>query len=328
MSEIAERIAGGDAEQAERLLRDQLDADPENAHAWGQLARALHLQGRDTEAVVAGRIGLGLDPSLWALAYNLACHHVALGQFDRAIAWLQRAIMAGGLEPKEVAADPDLFPLRDDHRFAFYENTGLLSRAERDLLVIPSSRSVFVGDEVALGVFLVALNRPLMAERLPADLGLARPPEAGLIEPISRSERLIVGESGGREYSQHVFDFRFRATRPGLLDLGPLRVVQGDEVLYAPSTRLEVHAQGAEGLTYGQSASFPPEEFFRSPSLVDEGLADALGAERVRFERFRAAGPVDLPDAVKITDGASFRSVSLRRGTEGYSHLLELLSRP
>ena len=40
--------------------------------------------------------------------------------------------MAGGLEPKEVAADPDLFPLRDDHRFAFYENTGLLSRAERD----------------------------------------------------------------------------------------------------------------------------------------------------------------------------------------------------
>ena len=167
-----------------------------------------------------------------------------------------------------------------------------------------------------------------MAERLPADLGLARPPEAGLIEPISRSERLIVGESGGREYSQHVFDFRFRATRPGLLDLGPLRVVQGDEVLYAPSTRLEVHAQGAEGLTYGQSASFPPEEFFRSPSLVDEGLADALGAERVRFERFRAAGPVDLPDAVKITDGASFRSVSLRRGTEGYSHLLELLSRP
>jgi YfiH family protein len=323
MSAAARLLEGGDGGGAEGLLRAILVQRPEAALAHGQLARAFHLQGRDREAVVAGRIALGLDPQLWEAAYNLACHHTALGEYDAAIRWLQLAILLGDIEVSEVVADLDLLPLRDDHRFAFYESSGVLSRAEEDVLVLPGRRVASVGEATTVSVLVIALNRPLMSERLTVDLELLADWPSGSVRPLARTETFSTGESGGLEYSQRSFQFTFVPQQTGFLALGPFRVTQGSSVHYTGTRLLEVRPGTLEGAAdLGGELSIA--DFFRAPSQVDGELALGLSTTTGRFERFRAPAADVLPEGVVPDPEARFRSVFLQRGTEGLSHLLEL----
>ena len=333
MAAAADSLDGGDGPGAESQLREALAQRPNDPLVHAQLARALHLQGRDREAVVEGRISVGLDPLLWESSYNLACHHTALGEYDAAIRWLQKALILGELEVEDVVSDLDLLPLRDDHRFAFYENTGVLSRAEEDVLVLPDRRVGQIGEPMTVSILVIALNRPLMSERLEVEVEFLSEWPSGIVIPVERSETFSTGESGGREYSQRSLQFTFVPLRAGFLTLGPFRVKQGKSVHYTAAPLVEFQDATAnfndplvderrERLF--SSLDLGIREFFRAPSGVDGELALRLDSSQSRFERFRALQADALPDGIVLSPDAGFRSVFLQRGTEGLSHLLEL----
>lgn len=326
MAEARQALEGGDAGAAELTLRSVLASRPDEELAHAELARALHLQGRDLEAVVHGRLAFGMEPALWEAAYNLACHYTALGEHDLAIRWLQDAVVLGTLELEEILEDPDLLALRDDHRFAFFESTGVLSRAEEDALVVPHRFVVAQGEELQVSVVVVALNRPLMSERLPVDLRLVSAWSEGLVVPLERKETLTTGESGGREYTQRTLEFTFVPLKAGLLSLGPFRVEQGATVLYTGAPLIEVRSAD---LVDGPAASpISVAEFFRAPSVVDEavmtGLEENTEPSGSAVRRFRAVQAGALPEDLSERPAGAFRSSFLQRGTEGRSHVLDL----
>ena len=341
-------ITDGDGEGAEALIRPLLDQRPADAWLRATLARALHRQGRYREAAVQSRLAMGADPTLWEAAYNLACHHAALGERDEAISWLQSALAAGRLRHEDVLADPDLAPLEEDHRFAFFAATGVLSREEVDALALLQQPSVRVGDLATVSVVSIALNRPLMDERLPVEVRLRGGAPAS-IRPVSRQETFSVGSEAGREYHQRTFHYTFQVRSPGLLPLGPFELVRGDDSRFTGTLLLEVR-EGPE--PPGWSA--PPgvdvaTDFFVAPSKDDARLREAhrsrgglpqdidplvsepaelpwTTADGVasRHLRFRASSLEGLPASVPPQQEGVFRSVLLRRATEGWSHLLEL----
>jgi len=325
MEEVSAALVGGDGPAAEALLATVLEQRPGDALANAELARALHLQGRDREAVVAGRVALGLDPELWQAAYNLACHHTALGQHDAAIRWLQQALILGDISVDEVVADLDLLPLRDDHRFAFYEDSGVLSRAEQDVIVRADARVVSVREPVTLSLLVVALNRPLLSPRLSVSIEVLSDWPAGLVSPRARSESFSAGESGGREYSQRTFQFTFVPQQEGFVALGPFRVEQGGRVHYTGAMILEVRPASAGAVpTPARDFALSAREFFRAPSRVDAEFALGSPSDSLRFERFRAPAADTLPSGLTLGLSPSFRSLFLQRGSEGLSHLLEV----
>ena len=98
--------------EAEAALRPVLEQVPDDAHVRAVLARALHAQERYAEASVQGRLALGIDPSLWEAAYNLACHTaMGTGEFARRLrsfsansqpgSDVRRFFMDGGAEEAE-----------------------------------------------------------------------------------------------------------------------------------------------------------------------------------------------------------------------------------
>jgi len=325
MAEAQAALAAGRAVDAELLLREVIAEEPAEALAHAELARALHAQGRDHEAVVSGRLAFGMEPALWEAAYNLACHYSLMGDLDAAVRWLQEALILGGLEAADILEDPDLLALHGDHRFIFFTSTGMISRAEEDALVLPSSFSVAQGEELIVTVLVVALNRPLMGERPEVDLALLRSWPEGSIDPIARVEVFATGESGGREYIQRTIDFTFRPLRAGLLPLGPFRVTQGDSVLYTHAPLIEVRSSG--GPPEASSADLSIADFFRVPSSVDRAAVLALGDGGNDGQRsvrsFKAVTTESLPEDLLDPAPGTFRSVFLQRGTEGLSHVVD-----
>jgi len=351
--EAREALAEGRAAVAEEQLRGLLRSRPDDAHLRASLAMALHRQGRYAEASVQSRLALGADPTLWQAAYNLACHHAAAGERDRAIAWLQTAIAAGYVSVEDVLADPDLAPLAEDHRFAFYVGTGVLSRAEEDAVVLLHTPVVQVGERATVSVVSIALNRPLMGEREPADLRLASSPAAGVLRPVSRRETFSVGVEGGLEYHQRTFHFTFEPLQAGVVQLGPFEVFRGGRSRWTEPVLLQV--RDATETPRSHAVAVPPavatpEQFFRAPSTGDPPLVaahraragevieiDALATEPVqeapwtqtdegesRYFRFKAASIESLPATLPEREPGIFRSILVQRATEGWSHMLEL----
>ncbi len=341
-------IADGDGEGAEQLLRPLLEQRPGDAWLRATLARALHRQGRYREAAVQSRLALGADPTLWEAAYNLACHHAALAERDEAIGWLQAALAAGQLRHEDVLADPDLAPLEEDHRFAFFTATGVLSREEEDAIALLQEPSVRVGDLATVSLVSIALNRPLMEQRQPVEVRLrgAAPPA---IRPVSRRETFSVGSEAGREFHQRTFHYTFQTLEPGLLILGPFELIRDGRSRYTGTLLLEVRDGPA---VVGPN---PPDElggvagFFAAPALDDGRLQrlhrdrggeawelDALvpeppevpwasdGDGSSRHLRFRASSLEQLPASVPAREDGVFRSILVRRATEGWSHLVEI----
>jgi len=348
--DAARMIEEGQAQSAEVELRSLLEERPDDAQLRALLARALHRQQRYTEALVQGRLALGIDPQLWQAAYNLACSSAALGDLDQSIRWLQVALRSGVPSAREVASDPDLLSLQDDHRFSFYLATGILSRDEKDALALVQPSSVKVGEMATVTLTAIALNRPLMSPRERVQVRATSPFPAGFILPVSRRETFSTGEDGGREYSQRTFQYTFEVLLSGLLQLGPFEVRQGDAVHWTEPLLLRV--QEAEAGDPARSKERPllaPAEFFASPSLVDERLRleheerggavvalDPLADQAVespwrahtgsesRYFQFRSAGIERLPGSLPARQPQVFRSILIQRGTEGFSHVAEL----
>jgi len=335
---------------AETELRALLAERPDDAHLRALLARALHLQGRYTEALVQGRLGLGIDPQLWQSAYNLACSSAANGDIDQGIRWLQVALRSGVPTKQDVVNDPDLQPLKDDHRFAYYVKTNILLRDDKDVLAEIDRPMVTVGESANLKLSVVALNRPLMAPREEVEVRPKNPFPSGFIHPISRKESFSTGEQGGREFAQRTFLYTFEVLREGLLQFGPFEVRQGDSVHFTQPVLLRVnHDSGTmRPSTVGQTL-IEPGEFFASPSIADKQLRllherrggavvalDPLAKESIespwnfdgeagsRFFQFRAARIDRLPLSLPPRQPQVFRSTLVQRGTEGLSHVAEL----
>jgi YfiH family protein len=346
----AAMIEEGEPQGAEVEVRDLLEERPDDAHLRALLARSLHGQQRYTEALVQGRLALGIDPQLWQAAYNLACSSAALGDLDQSIRWLQVALRSGVPSAREVASDPDLLSLQDDHRFSFYLATGILSRDEKDALALVQPSSVKVGEMATVTLTAIALNRPLMSPRERVEVRPASPFPPGFILPVSRRETFSTGEEGGREYSQRTFQYTFEVLRSGLLQLGPFEVRQGDSVHWTEPLLLRVQEGDGTALERSaQRALLAPGEFFASPSLVDERLRlqheqrggtvvalDPLAEQAIespwrahsgsesRYFQFRAAGIERLPGSLPPRQPQVFRSIFIQRGTEGFSHVAEL----
>ena len=340
----------GEAERAEGLLRSLLEARPDDAWLRATLARSMHRQGRYREATVQSRLALGIDPTLWQAAYNLACHYAALNEPDEALRWLQSAITSGRLRPEDVLADPDLAPLEQDHRFAFYASTGVLSRDEEDAFLLLPQPSVGVGEIATITIVAIALNRPLMAEREAVTVRLAAPLPPDALQPVSRQEVFSAGTEAGREYRQRTFQYSFSVHRPGLLALGPFEVRHGDRSRWTEVALLEVRSADDEPLPPDPVVGLPASaQFFLAPSADDQRLIDAHGARggvevvvdatandevaapwsegsdaSSRLFRFRAAAVDRLPAALPPQEPDVFRSVLVQRATEGWSHVVEV----
>jgi len=325
---------------AEQTLRRAIADHPDDAWLRAQLARSLAAQGRHREATVQGRLALGADPQLWQAAYNLACHHAALGEADVAIRWLQAALAAGQVTQEEVLADPDLAPLHDDQRFAIYRNTGLLPSEEADALVQVQPARVAVGESATVTVSWIALNRPLMGDRSPPELSLLSPPLP--LRPQARRETFSTGSEGGREFRQRTWHFGFSPTAPGPLAIGPFRVRGDDGEQLSGAVVLDV-VPGEGPLTLGDP------QFFGAPSSGDEPTLQALRAQsalvelaqadfegpplqwpwirhgdaEVRGVRFRASSLDALPAAIPARPDGALRSVLVQRGPEGWSHVID-----
>ena len=346
VDEAREALSEGGAVRAEGQLREHLERVPGDALGRAVLGRALHAQGRHREASVQSRLALGIDPGLWQAAYNLACHHAALGEADQAIHWLQAALASDAVTREQVIADPDLASLQDDHRVAFYLAGGALSRQEEDALAMLSPRAVAVGEPATLTVVALSLNRPLMGRRTPLELRALRPLPPGTLQARTRRETFSTGAEGGREYSQRTVHFGFLPSVSGTIPLGPFKVREGDRQHRTTTSVLEV------GPGRAPEAGPPPErlggDFFRAPSEVDAGLIaehTARGGELVELDttsdapvtsawtpgsdgatrvfRYRASDLEALPASLPVREGPVFRSILVQRASEGWSHVFE-----
>lgn len=97
---------------------DRFAREPKNAHDWYERAWDLYRNERYAEAAAAferaAREGHDEAKSL----YNAACAYALLGDADRAIPMLGRAIDAGWDDIDKIADDSDFDPVRADPRFA------------------------------------------------------------------------------------------------------------------------------------------------------------------------------------------------------------------
>ena len=90
---------------------------PDDATAWLRLGISqAHLQKTaEADASLQKAFALGADAPIDL--YNLACGYALLGQADKALDYLDRAVAAGYGEKRRIAADDDLVSLRDLDRY-------------------------------------------------------------------------------------------------------------------------------------------------------------------------------------------------------------------
>ena len=99
---------------AEKLLRQF----PKLDFLWINRSYALHELKRTQEAFDALLPAAKKFPKRWLIRYNLACYCAQLGELEKAMSWLQKAIeLANKREIKAMALDDsDLKPLRKQIR--------------------------------------------------------------------------------------------------------------------------------------------------------------------------------------------------------------------
>ena len=324
-------ISAGRAGDAASSLRELVDRAPEDALARATLAHALLLLGDVEGSLVQGKLAVGLDVHLASASWNLACAYARLKDRDASVAWLQRAVRAGGYGPSDLRDDPDFASIIEDHRIAVFLASGVLSRTEEDVIVQLDRDRTEVGVPVVLSIALVQLNRaPLSVST--AQLALGRDVGLRRFDVTSRRETFSRGEAGGREYVQRTVHFELVPLASGPHVLGPFEITGEDGVHWTSPVMLFVEGE-AEGTTSQDSL-----DFFGFPSVKDEAVIKELVGDRLRLWevgelpewstelpralRFRLPildGELNLPPPI---DGAR-RSVFLRRSTEGFSWVLD-----
>jgi hypothetical protein len=297
-------LDSGDLAAAEELFTAMVTSDPTDPVARAGLARALARQGRYGEAIVQDKLALAADPRLPEVSYNIACSYAALGDTDESLRWLSRAFDGGIRDLNLIEQDPDLAPLRQDHRFAFFLATGALSLAEQEAYVRVTPSQAAPGDEIEVEAMVVGLNRPLMASPERLDLRFTGDLPPGSLVPVRRIERFEAGEIGGREYFRRQLTFTFEAAAAVECLLGPFELsLDGEQLPVRPAwlsirevlPDLFPRQAGAEAVG-NQPAAGP---WFASPGTLTE-----TAHPFARWDR-AADGAWDLVVGVQLdTDGA------------------------
>jgi Flp pilus assembly protein TadD len=93
---------------AERSLRRALELNPNDPHAWHHLANYRHAMGSELEAVAARTRSVALDPLNARTRIVLASDHMVAGQFEQALAELDRAQRLDPMNPLLLGLGPTL----------------------------------------------------------------------------------------------------------------------------------------------------------------------------------------------------------------------------
>ena len=98
-------------------VEKHIDLHPDDGRALTFGAYALVEQGQPDRARQWSERALDADRDEPAIMYNVACTYSLLGEMDKAIELLDRAIQQGYGHHAWLSHDPDLAPLREDPRF-------------------------------------------------------------------------------------------------------------------------------------------------------------------------------------------------------------------
>jgi hypothetical protein len=111
--------------EAAEAYRSLTEAEPGSGRYWNRLGACRHQLADYQGAVAAYRkaVEIGGNPQVM---YNLGCSYARLGDRDRALEWLNKALDGGFGSPEQLGGDADLASLAGDASFKT-----LLRRAEK-----------------------------------------------------------------------------------------------------------------------------------------------------------------------------------------------------
>jgi len=89
----------GDYDQAVELYTESLNIFP-TAEAHTFLGWTYHFQGKINEAIAECKRAIEVDPEFGNPYNDIGSYFIALGRFDEAIPWLERAIVAPRYDPR------------------------------------------------------------------------------------------------------------------------------------------------------------------------------------------------------------------------------------
>jgi YfiH family protein len=287
---------------------------PDDALVRASRAEALLRLGRYDEAAAQNLRALAADPALWPAAWNAAAAFTALGDADAALGWLGPALAASGRGPGDVAADPDLAALTEDHRVAAFLQTGVLASGPWDAALRLESLGA---DRFGLTLSALWFNRDLLAraERLSLDPGPGTVPQG--LTPLLRTERSARLEAAGREVLHTEVRYEFLAQGAIPARLGPFRIEIGDRVVRGDALVLPPVRDARDG--------FDATSFFAVPTGDDaalfDGVADGTAAVRdgAVVTVFRAEADGSVPATLAPPPRGTWRSLRLRLPAEGPS---------
>ncbi|HXC16792.1 MAG TPA: tetratricopeptide repeat protein [Holophagaceae bacterium] len=90
----------GRYEEAEPLLRQSIEGDPQQALAWNNLGRCLNAKHAWAEAITCLDKAIALDPSEWEARYNRGLAQFQLGHYNESINDLKAASLANPGDPQ------------------------------------------------------------------------------------------------------------------------------------------------------------------------------------------------------------------------------------
>jgi adenylate cyclase len=105
------------ARRAANGLVRQAELEPDNVRAHYLASGVLHQIGRTEEGRQMTERALAMRPDDWSALYNGACFYSNIGEHERALELLERALRQGGGYVEWMLHDTDLDPLRGLPRF-------------------------------------------------------------------------------------------------------------------------------------------------------------------------------------------------------------------
>jgi putative intracellular protease/amidase len=102
---------------AAEVYRELVREDPKDAESWYGLGMALHVMGKYGEAAPAHERAAELSWNARRAYYNLACAYSMLGEKEKAIEAMHKAVAAGFADRRWAEQDTELDSIRDDPRF-------------------------------------------------------------------------------------------------------------------------------------------------------------------------------------------------------------------